>query len=259
MSTATQENFEKAVQRALEGVFASLECDSQGIFLRSPNSIQNIMKRANGWSEKVYPIVSRAIEGVCRPSPVNLNSEWFSSEYVGGLLRKYGTEKVFDRIDGWVSSINEFARKHQDSMGRPQLSAFEMGQEVGRELIDLIYFVPEGGMFVLNAPKESNGTLAQIQVNEITQDIFRFFGLTYEGFFDTDMGESEIRRMTQDLAMCALDQPLASGITFSSGDKIMFMNGFFENGMMGFAERAIALRKSSDIWRAFEEKISQPA
>ena len=58
--------------------------------------------------------------------------------------------------------------------------------------------------------------------------------------------------------MEALDGPSGTKTKFSFGDKMMFINGFFELGIFGLSERAKALHESSNIWFAFEQEMSQP-
>jgi len=259
MSTATQQNFEQAVQRALYGVFTELDCDTQGIFLESTESIRGIMTLGKSWGVEVYPIVVRAIEGVCRPSPVKLDADWFRD---GGMAQRYlewkGSPEIFEKIEDWVSSINDFAQKYEEAVGRPQMSAFAMGQEVGRVILDSLEFHLEG-LYTLRPIKVRTTTLAENQIDQIAQDVVDHFTLANQGCLMSDHDENEIRTAIQYAAVMALDDPSASKTRFSSGDKIMFMNGFFELGVFGFSERAKALFESSHIWHAFREEMSQPA
>ena len=258
MTTATQENFDKAVQRALYGVFTELDCDTQGIFLESTDSMRRIMTLGKSWGADVHPIIVRAIEGVCRPSPVKLDADWFRGDARAERNLKWsGSPEVFEKIEDWVSSINDFAHRYEETVGRPQMSAFAMGQEVGRVILDSLEFHLEG-LYTLRSIKVRATTLAEHQIDQIAQDVVGHFNLANQGCLMSDHDETEIRTAIEFAAMQALDDPSASKTRFSSGDKIMFINGFFELGIFGFSERAKALQESSNIWFAFEQEMSQP-
>ena len=164
MSNQASINLKKAIKRSVEQLYAELDCDANGVFLKSKTSIKNIMSEAGLFADYVYPTIRALIRDVCRPDPVKVDCKWFV-EVMPSLERLPGRieEHVLIDIDEILEPINQFVDQYTCVVKKPGLSPFDLGESVGRIVLGCLEYVEEGSIFVVKhqnilGSSEENGT-----------------------------------------------------------------------------------------------------
>jgi len=245
MSNQASINLKKAIKRAVEQLYAELDCDSSGIFLKSNTSIKNIMSEAGLFADYAYPTIKALIRDVCRPDPVKVDCKWFvevmpSSERLPGRIE----EHVLLDIDEILEPINEFVDQYERVVKKPSVSPFDLGESVGRVVLGCLAYVEEGAIFVVRQPNILEVSEEDGIVLEIARDFVEAFEQDGDNWFGNDLSVDDIRAMM----LRTLDK---THLNMNDADRKLFANGFFADGVLGFSNKVVALKQTARPWYLF--------